>query len=62
MASKAASPRAKGGKPGRRPAPSVAPERPRDNQPKTYEARPPREQKIDPDNPFAVLAALKTRS
>ncbi len=37
-------------------------DRPRDSQPKTYEARPPREQKIDPDNPFAVLAALKTRS
>jgi ATP-dependent RNA helicase SUPV3L1/SUV3 len=37
-------------------------ERPRDTQPKVFEARPPREQKIDPDNPFAVLAALKTRS
>ncbi len=36
-------------------------ERPRDQQPKTFEARPPREQKIDPDNPFAILAALKVK-
>ncbi len=28
---------------------------------KTYSARPPRQEKIDPDNPFAVLAALKDR-
>jgi ATP-dependent RNA helicase SUPV3L1/SUV3 len=34
----------------------------RDDRPKTYEARPPRAEKpIDPDNPFAVLAALKGR-
>ncbi len=50
-------PKGKGGKPGDR-----GNDRPRDTQPKTFEARPPREQKIDPDNPFAVLAALKTRS
>ena len=30
---------------------------------RNYEARPPRAEKpIDPDNPFAVLAALKNRS
>jgi ATP-dependent RNA helicase SUPV3L1/SUV3 len=35
---------------------------PREDRPKTYEARPPRVEKpIDPDNPFAVLAALKGR-
>ena len=35
---------------------------PKDDRPKTYEARPPRAEKpIDPDNPFAVLAALKGR-
>lgn len=35
---------------------------PREERPKTYEARPPRaERPIDPDNPFAVLAALKGR-
>ncbi len=34
----------------------------KDDRPKTYEARPPRPEKpIDPDNPFAVLAALKGR-
>jgi ATP-dependent RNA helicase SUPV3L1/SUV3 len=54
-------PKGKGGKPGGD-RPDRGADRPRDNQPKTYEARPPREQKIDPDNPFAVLAALKTRS
>jgi ATP-dependent RNA helicase SUPV3L1/SUV3 len=36
-------------------------DRPRDQQPKTFEARPPREQKIDPDNPFAILAGLKVK-
>ncbi|WGH80430.1 helicase-related protein [Jannaschia ovalis] len=30
-----------------------------DRGPKTYEARPEREKKVDPDNPFAALAALK---
>ncbi|EEW24198.1 conserved hypothetical protein, partial [Rhodobacter ferrooxidans] len=31
--------------------------------PQTYEARPPRAEKpIDPDNPFAVLLALKGRT
>jgi ATP-dependent RNA helicase SUPV3L1/SUV3 len=40
-----------GGKPGGRPP---------QNGPQKYEARPPRpEKKIDPDNPFAALAALK---
>ncbi|MEI4486713.1 helicase-related protein [Frigidibacter sp. MR17.14] len=29
--------------------------------PRQFESRPPREQKIDPDNPFAVLAALRDR-
>jgi ATP-dependent RNA helicase SUPV3L1/SUV3 len=43
----------KGGKPDNRP---------RDNAPKVHEARPVRPEKpIDPDNPFAVLAALKGR-
>jgi ATP-dependent RNA helicase SUPV3L1/SUV3 len=32
------------------------------NQPKTFEARPPKTEKIDPDNPFAVLAALRLKS
>jgi ATP-dependent RNA helicase SUPV3L1/SUV3 len=39
----------KGGKPGERPQEKRA----------SFEAPPPREQKVDPDNPFAVLAALK---
>ncbi len=43
----------KGGKPGH--------DRQRDHQPKVFESRPPREQKIDPDNPFAILASLKTK-
>lgn len=34
----------------------------RKDQPKTFEARPPRVEKIDPDNPFAVLAALRNRT
>ncbi|HSF64313.1 MAG TPA: hypothetical protein VLA78_07990, partial [Paracoccaceae bacterium] len=35
----------------------------RPQQPRSFEARPPRAEKpIDPDNPFAVLAALKTRT
>jgi ATP-dependent RNA helicase SUPV3L1/SUV3 len=58
-------PKGKGGKPGgdrgERPDRGDRTDRPRDTQPKVFEARPPREQKIDPDNPFAVLAALKTR-
>ena len=34
----------------------------RDNKPKSFEARPPRAEKpIDPDNPFAVLAALRNK-
>ena len=31
-------------------------------QPKTFEARPPKTEKVDPDNPFAVLAALRLKS
>jgi ATP-dependent RNA helicase SUPV3L1/SUV3 len=35
----------------------------RDQGPKTFEARPPRKEKpVDPDNPFAVLAALKNKT
>ncbi len=57
-------PKGKGGKPGDRGndrGPDRGNDRPRDTQPKTFEARPPRESKIDPDNPFAILAALKTK-
>ncbi|MEJ6389535.1 helicase-related protein [Gymnodinialimonas ulvae] len=44
-----------GGKPkGKRP--------PRDDKPKTYSAKPEKSGKVDPDNPFAVLAALKDKS
>ncbi|WP_126978806.1 helicase-related protein [Frigidibacter oleivorans] len=32
-----------------------------EERPRSYEARPPKEQQIDPDNPFAVLAALRDR-
>ena len=47
----------KGGKPAHAKTPY-----PKDDRPKTYEARPPRPEKpIDPDNPFAVLAVLKGR-
>ncbi|QXT40800.1 helicase-related protein [Gymnodinialimonas ceratoperidinii] len=35
---------------------------PRDDKPKTYSARPEKSKKVDPDNPFAVLAALKDKS
>lgn len=35
---------------------------PRDDKPKTYSARPEKSNKVDPDNPFAVLAALKDKS
>ena len=34
----------------------------RDEGARRFESRPPREQKIDPDNPFAVLMALKDRT
>lgn len=44
-------PKGKGGKP----------EGKREDRPRSYEARPPREDRIDPDNPFAVLAALRDR-
>ena len=33
----------------------------RSEQPRSFEARPPRNDRIDPDSPFAVLAALKDR-
>ncbi len=36
-------------------------QRERNERAKTFEAHPPRSEKIDPDNPFAVLAALKER-
>ncbi|MES2846946.1 MAG: helicase-related protein [Pseudomonadota bacterium] len=42
--------------------PNKGPSKDRGNQPKTFEARPPRQDKIDPDNPFAVLAALRNRT
>jgi ATP-dependent RNA helicase SUPV3L1/SUV3 len=35
------------------------PDAKRNDGPRSYEARPPRETKIDPDNPFAALLALK---
>ena len=47
------------GKPGGKPN-DRSPRR-EDTKAKSFEARPPREQKIDPDNPFAVLMALKDR-
>ncbi|ABD56228.1 helicase-related protein [Jannaschia sp. CCS1] len=34
----------------------------RDTKPKTYSSRPETSKKVDPDNPFAVLAALKDKS
>ena len=34
---------------------------PRDDKPKVYASRPERKDKVDPDNPFAVLAGLKTK-
>ncbi|WP_163849425.1 helicase-related protein [Pseudooceanicola aestuarii] len=51
-----------GDKPGGKPRgkPRGKGQGPREDKAKTYQARPPRkEQKIDPDNPFAALAALK---
>ncbi|MCE6950388.1 MULTISPECIES: helicase-related protein [Rhodobacterales] len=50
-------PKGKGGKPDR--SKDRGGER---NQPKSFESRPPRSEKIDPDNPFAVLAALRDRT
>ncbi len=47
-------PHGKGGKGGKRP--------PRDDKPKTYSSTPRKTDKVDPDNPFAVLAALKDKS
>ncbi|MGB5560611.1 MAG: disulfide oxidoreductase, partial [Paracoccaceae bacterium] len=35
---------------------------PRDDKAKNFSARPPRQEKIDPDNPFAALLALKDKS
>jgi ATP-dependent RNA helicase SUPV3L1/SUV3 len=45
-------PRGKGGKGGK----------PSGDKPKTYSSRPERPARVDPDNPFAVLAALKDKS
>jgi ATP-dependent RNA helicase SUPV3L1/SUV3 len=56
------------GKGGNRPQDrSDRPERANDrpaaqHQPKTFESRPPKTETIDPDNPFAVLAALRLKS
>jgi ATP-dependent RNA helicase SUPV3L1/SUV3 len=36
--------------------------KPKDQGPRSFESRPQREARIDPDNPFAVLAALKNRT
>jgi ATP-dependent RNA helicase SUPV3L1/SUV3 len=36
--------------------------KPQTEKPKTYSAKPRKEDKVDPDNPFAVLASLKDRS
>ena len=47
------------GKGGNRPAKAGGK---RDDKPKTYSARPEKTTKVDPDNPFAVLAALKDKS
>ncbi|MGB3406500.1 MAG: helicase-related protein [Jannaschia sp.] len=46
--------KARGDKPGGKRPPKGG-----DRGPKTYEARPKREKPVDPDNPFAALAALK---
>ncbi|MEJ6394114.1 helicase-related protein [Gymnodinialimonas sp. 2305UL16-5] len=35
---------------------------PRDTKPKTYSSKPQKSDKVDPDNPFAVLAALKDKT
>jgi ATP-dependent RNA helicase SUPV3L1/SUV3 len=61
-----AKPQGKGGKPRDRDR-SERGESPGDRpsgaaQPRSFEARPPRSDKIDPDNPFAVLAGLRTRT
>lgn len=53
--------RPKGGK--GKPKGKGGPKGERDKGPKTFEARPPKKEKpVDPDNPFAVLAALKNKS
>jgi ATP-dependent RNA helicase SUPV3L1/SUV3 len=46
---------------GRKPAHGRPGDKPAGTPPRQFEARPPRETKIDPDNPFAVLAALRDR-
>jgi ATP-dependent RNA helicase SUPV3L1/SUV3 len=51
--------RPRGHKPGHKPGAKSANRQ--NDQRQVHESRPPREQKIDPDNPFAVLAALKNR-
>ena len=53
--------RNKGGKPRGKPAKGKG-GKPHNEGPRAFEARPPRKEKpIDPDNPFAVLAALKDK-
>ena len=54
----------RGGKPNHKGGDKKPYDKPRDRSEgtKTFEARPPRVEKpIDPDNPFAVLAALKSK-
>ncbi len=53
-------PKGKRGKPQGKPKGGKRP--PRDDKPKTYSAKPEKSGKVDPDNPFAVLAALKDKS
>ncbi len=53
-------PKGKRGKPQGNPKGGKRP--PRDDKPKTYSSKPERSGKVDPDNPFAVLAALKDKS
>lgn len=55
-------PNRKGGKPKGRPG-KGKPHEPREEQPKTYAARPERKDRIDPDNPFAAaLMGLRIKS
>ncbi|MEX3014450.1 helicase-related protein [Gymnodinialimonas hymeniacidonis] len=56
-------PQGKRGKPqGGKPKSKGGKRPPRDDKPKTYSAKPEKSGKVDPDNPFAVLAALKDKS
>ena len=51
--------RGQGDRPDRGDRKGPKPDHKRNDGPRSYEARPPRETKIDPDNPFAALLALK---